>query len=62
VDDSTIELDLPLVDLGLSYDGISVGFGSGWCGAPEYYCDHMPNDWGYPYDGLYTSYWYDLTW
>jgi hypothetical protein len=50
-------------DMGLLSDGFRIGLAAGWCGPPEYYCDHFPNGWGYPYSsGFYTSSWYDIRW
>lgn len=62
---STVQIDIPLDAMGLAQDSISVGWGSGWCGEPDYYCDHMPDGWGYPYDDTYgwdPGLWYDLDW
>ena len=49
----------------LTLDEVRFGFGAGWCGPPDYYCDHWPDGWGYPYDsesGFSTSGWYELSW
>lgn len=58
----TVQLDVPLGNMGLFLDDFSMGLGSGWCGEPEYYCDHWPNGWGYPYDSFSTGSWFDLSW
>lgn len=60
--DTVVQLDITLADLGLSLDTLSLGFASGWCGPPEYYCDHFPDGWGYPYDTWYSSLFFDLSW
>ena len=57
-----VQLDITLADLGLSLDSLSLGFASGWCGPDEYYCDHFPDGWGYPYDSWNPSAFYDLSW
>lgn len=58
----TIQVEFPVSDLGLFSDRIQLGFGSGWCGAPEYYCDQFPDMWGYPYDSFSTAEWFTLEW
>ncbi len=60
--ETVVQLDITLADMGLSLDTLSLGFASGWCGPPEYYCDHFPDGWGYPYDAWYSSLFFDLTW
>lgn len=57
-----VQLDITVADLGLSLDSLSLGFASGWCGPDEYYCDHFPDGWGYPYDSWNPSAFYDLSW
>ena len=44
------------------YQALQLGFGTGWCGAPEYYCDQFPDAWGYPYDSFSTADWFMLAW
>jgi hypothetical protein len=61
-DTTTAQLDVDLALLGLSQDSLTIGLGAGWCGEPDYYCDHFPDYWGYPYVGLYTGDWFDLEW
>lgn len=58
----TVQLDFPLSDLGLFSSRLSLGFGSGWCGEPEYYCDNFPDGWGYPYDSFDPGLWFSLEW
>ena len=58
----TVQLDLPIPYLQLTFDEISLGWGIGWCGEPDYYCDHYPDGWGYPYTGYDSSNWYSLEW
>lgn len=60
--DTVVQLDITLADLGLTLDSLSIGFASGWCGPPEYYCDHYPDGWGYPYDTWYSSRFFDWSW
>ena len=55
-----VEWDPAVMDL--SIDGFSMGFGAGWCGPPEYYCDSFPDAWGYPYDSYSSGMWLDLEW
>ena len=56
-----VEIDVPIADMGLSQDKLSLGFASSWCGNPDY-CDQYPNYWGYPYTGWSPSLWFDLSW
>lgn len=58
----TVQIDLSITALGLSFDTFTLGFGVGWCGEPDYYCDHFPDGWGYPYAGYNPSDWFDLDW
>jgi hypothetical protein len=59
----TVQLDFPVSDLGLFSSRLSLGFGSGWCGEPEYYCDNFPDGWGYPYDSSFNpGGWFPLEW
>lgn len=39
-----------------------MGYGSGWCGPPDYFCDHFPDGWGYPYEGYDSREWYEIQW
>jgi uncharacterized repeat protein (TIGR01451 family) len=55
-----VEWDPAVMDL--SIEGFSMGFGAGWCGPPEYYCDSFPDGWGYPYDSYSSGDWLDLEW
>lgn len=57
-----VQLDIVIADLGLSLDALSLGFASGWCGPDEYYCDHFPNGWGYPYHAWSPDLFFDLAW
>lgn len=57
-----VQIDIALADMGLSLDTLSLGFASGWCGPDEYYCDHFPDGWGYPYDVWSPSLFFDLSW
>lgn len=58
----TVQFDLVVADMGLFLDELSLGFGAGWCGPPDYYCDQYPNNWGYPYDSFSTANWFSLSW
>lgn len=62
VDATTVQFDLPISSMGLLLNQFSIGWGSGWCGPDEYYCDHWPDNWGYPYDSFSTADWFDLSW
>lgn len=61
-DEYTVQFDFPVADLELFSDKLQLGFGSGWCGEPEYYCDQFPDNWGYPYASFSTADWFSLTW
>lgn len=61
-DSTTVQFDIPIDALGLFLDEISFGWGTGWCGPPDYYCDHWPDGWGYPYYSFSTASWFDLSW
>ena len=61
-DDYTVQFDLPVEYMKLAFDEISIGFGAGWCGEPDYYCDHYPDAWGYPYTGYDSSNWFNMEW
>jgi hypothetical protein len=61
-DATTVELDVTVGDLGLALDRMDIGFASGWCGPDEYWCDHYPDGWGYPYTGWSPSLWFSLEW
>jgi hypothetical protein len=58
----TVQFDLPVAYLETTFDELSIGFGAGWCGEPDYYCDHFPDGWGYPYTGYSTANWFTLSW
>ncbi len=62
-DSVTVQVDVPIEPLGLFYDSLSLGFAASWCGkALGYYCDHFPDNWGYPYTSMDTASWFTLTW
>ena len=48
--------------MGLSQQSLRMGFASGWCGPPEYFCDHFPDDWGYPYVAYTDQDWFSYQW
>ena len=50
------------VDLDLALDQFEIGFASGWCGPPEYYCDQYPDGWGYPYVSFNAGQWFEIEW
>jgi hypothetical protein len=58
----TVRFDLALTDMGLLVDQLALGIATGWCGPPDYYCDHYPNGWGYPYDSWNPTAFFDLGW
>lgn len=63
VDSTHLQVDVDLASMGLSVDEITAGFAAGFCGDETYYCDHLPDDWGDPYQtGFYTSRWVSLEW
>ena len=49
-------------EMDLSGDSFILGLAAGWCGPPEYYCDHFPDDWGYPYESFSYSDWMEISW
>ncbi|MSQ01836.1 MAG: hypothetical protein EXR71_08080 [Myxococcales bacterium] len=61
-DANTVQFDLPVEYMKLTFQEISIGFGAGWCGEPDYYCDHYPDRWGYPYTGYDTTDWFNMEW
>ena len=61
-DDHHILWSFDSIDLDLALDQFEIGFASGWCGPPEYYCDHYPNSWGYPYVMFNPSQWFEVEW
>ncbi len=60
--ETQVQVDIDIADMGLSLDSISLGFASGWCGPDEYYCDHFPDGWGYPYDTWNPALFFSLSW
>lgn len=61
-DATTVRFAIPIADAGFLVSSMEIGFASGWCGPDEYWCDHYPDDWGYPYDSWDTSQWVSMTW
>ena len=61
-DDYHILWSFDSTDLDLALDQFEIGFASGWCGPPEYYCDHYPDSWGYPYVTFNPSQWFEVEW
>lgn len=62
VDAYTLLLQVDIPSLELAQDQISVGFGAGYCGNATYYCDHYPNAWGAPYQGMNFGLWAPMSW
>jgi hypothetical protein len=62
VDANRVKMSLDLVPLGLRVNTMNIGFGAGFCGGTEQYCDHFPDGWGAPYTGLNTSRWVTMKW
>jgi hypothetical protein len=60
--DDDVILSFDSTDMGLLTDSFSLGLAAGWCGPPDYYCDHFPDYWGYPYDAFSSSRWFDIRW
>ena len=60
--DDDVILRFDATDMGLLTDSFRLGLAAGWCGPPEYYCDHFPDNWGYPYDSFSSSRWFDVRW
>lgn len=61
-DTETVVLSWDTADMAVATNGFSLGFGAGWCGPPEYYCDQFPDGWGYPYDTFSPSDWFSIEW
>ena len=59
-DDYHILWSFDSTDLDLALDQFEIGFASGWCESPEYYCDHYPDSWGYPYVAFNPGQWFEL--
>jgi len=59
---TTVLLRWDTADMGLLSRSFSLVLAAGWCGPPEYYCDHFPDGWGYPYDAFSTGSWFNLSW
>lgn len=61
-DATTVRFSIPIADAGFLVTSMELGFASGWCGPDEYWCDHYPDGWGYPYDSWDPSEWFSMTW
>ncbi|MCB9777007.1 MAG: choice-of-anchor J domain-containing protein [Alphaproteobacteria bacterium] len=61
-DPRTLHIDLPLADLELATDSLRIGIAAGWCGPDEYFCDHHPDGWGYPYVGFSSGEFIEMRW
>ena len=62
ISETIMQLVWDISTMTLIQDELSMGFAAGWCGSPEYYCDHFPDGWGYPYESYNSTYWLDLEW
>lgn len=60
--DTELVMSWSLADMDLAVDSYSIGFAAGWCGPDEYFCDHFPDGWGYPYDGWNSTNFFDVDW
>lgn len=60
--ETELVLTLQVEDMELLLPELSIGFAAGWCGPDTYYCDHYPDDWGYPYVSFTSAEWFDLSW
>lgn len=60
--ETDIALTVNTADMGLLLDQLELGLAAGWCGPDEYFCDHYPDAWGYPYDSFSTADWFSLSW
>ena len=60
-DSHTVVLSWSISDMGLSIDTF-LWFGSGVVWPANYFCDHYPNGWGYPYISFDPGSWYTATW
>lgn len=61
-DDTSVLLRWATADLAMSGTTLQMGLAAGWCGPDEYFCDHFPDGWGYPYVGYSSASWYSLSW
>jgi hypothetical protein len=62
--DTEVMLAWSIEELDTITTNLSIGFGTTWCGQPDYYCDHFPDGWGYGYDStnFNPSLWFDISW
>jgi hypothetical protein len=60
--ETDLVLSFDTTELGLLVDQLRIGFAAGWCGPDEYFCDHYPDGWGYPYDTWTSADWFTLSW
>ena len=62
--ETEVMLSWSIEELDTITTSLAIGFGTTWCGAPEYYCDHFPDGWGYGYDSenFDPSRWFDIRW
>lgn len=57
----TIVVDRSQLDLAAS--SLILGFGAGFCGGTDFYCDHFPDEWGEVWTaGPQTDLWFELDW
>ena len=61
-DNYHVILTFDSADMDLALDSFKFGIAAGWCGPPEYFCDHYPNYWGYPYVSFSTGSWFTVSW
>ena len=61
-DATHVVLTFDSIDMDLGLDSFRFGIAAGWCGPPEYFCDHYPNNWGYPYVAFASSDWFTVSW
>ena len=61
-DEYHVILSFDSADMDLALDSFNFGIAAGWCGPPEYFCDHYPNNWGYPYVSFSSGDGFTVSW
>ncbi|MCO4745743.1 MAG: choice-of-anchor J domain-containing protein [Proteobacteria bacterium] len=62
IDAQTVLIQLPIPEMQLVQNVVTIGWGTGYCGSASYYCDHFPDGWGAPYQGMDMTLWATMAW
>jgi hypothetical protein len=62
LDDYSVLIEIDTSTMGLTLDRVDAGFGSGFCGGADFYCDHFPDGWGSLSSGFDERLWVTLDW